>query len=740
MKSHKINILAVLLTIILGACHQYDNFTTYFNTYYNMERLRKESEEEFLFQEEKKRIKPRVIVPETKMYLPEPREKGLPPFLDEYVISKQKRQAVNVKLDSIIIKGSKILSKHPKSDYIQQTLYLMGVSFFYQNLWLNAQIKCSELIDRYPDGELSPDAHILLAKSLLIQRKFEAGKLVLSRTVDVAWQLKRYDILSEAFRIEAELAMFQKDYEEAVRPYKQAIIQSDDDEMKAKWQFDMASIMFRIGRFEQAEKQFKKVHEYKPDYITQFEAYVYQASSLSRMGKFDEAEEILGKIESDGKFEEWKASVYSERMNIYRLKDSVELFKSAEKFSDTTYVGNDAIAAVYYEKGLDYFDNQDYANARMYFGKSRNVASPVSKKASQVYKLLEQWNSKKAAITPKLKILNEENKLPDSEKLELAKNMYEMARVQEQLGNLDSAEFYYNSSTTITIPEEEESARYYYAYARFVEKKEPLKTDSLMELIVQRYPLTEYGQDAIKRLGYTENFVIDSLKELYNSGLHLWQNKEHKFALIQLSKVFNYYPISDLAPKSLYTIGWIYEKDLCIYDKALEYYKLLQRLYPESEYAKDIRRMVDYATIMKAGEKIPDSLKPVARKRYHSAIAPLLEFPETEEPEKSTIKKKRKESVEASDIFSDPTKIFKDMLESIPDADELLEEPGKMLKSVSSTDSLKKLLPGVNLPDPFKDLKTGEETKEPESGEKGEPKKEEVPPEPGKPEEIKEKK
>ena len=710
MKRFKINILAIVSIFVFIGCKQWDNFTTYFNTYYNMERLLKESEEEFTFQEEKKRIKPRVIVPDTKINLPEPREKGLPPFLNEFVVTKQQRQAVNVKLDSIIIKGSKILSKHPKSDYIQETLYLMAVSFFYQNLWLNSQIKCSELIDRFPDGKLSPDAHILLAKNLLIQRKFEAGKTVLSRTVDVAWQLGRYDILSEAFRIEAELAIFNKDYDEAVRPYKQAIIQSDDDAMRAKWQFDMAAIMFRIGRFEQAEKQFRKVHDYEPDYITQFEAYLFQASSLSRLGKFDEAEAILKKLEDDGKFEEWKSNVYSERMNIYRLKDSVEDFKNAEKFSDTAYVGNEAISGVYYEKGMDYFEKQDYSNARLYLGKSRNVSSPVSKKASQVYKLLEQWNTKKTAINPKMKRLEADSALTEPEKMELARDLYEMARVQESLGNMDSAGYYYLASTTITIPRDDQSARYIYAYARFLEKQEPQISDSLLELLVMRYPLTEYGQDAINRLGYTENFVVDTLKELFNSGVHLWQNKEYEFSILQLSKVFNFYPLSPLAPKAIYTIGWIYEKDLCIYDRATEYYRLLGELYPSSEYAHDIRRTVDYATIMQKGGVIPDSLKLRHRTRYIPKVEPLLTMPDPEELEKKMGKKKRKESIEATDVLSDPTKMFKDLLESIPDADEILEESGKMLETITTPDSLKNLLPGVNLPDPLKDLKKNDST------------------------------
>ncbi|MFC2130270.1 tetratricopeptide repeat protein [Bacteroidota bacterium] len=701
---NKITLLtALLLAVSLSGCHQWDNFTTYFNTYYNMERILKECEEEFEYQDEKKRIQPRVYVPDTKIKLPEPRQSGLPPFLTEFVIAKRKRQPVKVKLDSMIIKGSKILSKHPKSDYIQGTLFLMATSFFYQNLWLNSQIKCGELIDRFPDGELSPDAHLLLAKNLLIQRKFEAGKVVLSRTVDIAWQLERYDILSEAFRIEAELAMFQNDYEEAVKPYKQAIIQSDNGEMRAKWQFDLAALVFRMGRFELAEKLFAKVHYFDPDYITQFEAFLYQASSLSRLGKYEEAEEILNDLESDGKYEEWVSNVFAERMNIYRLKEMDEDFQKGESYSDTTYVGNPALAAVYYEKGLDYFSGQDYSNARLYFGKARSVANPVSKKAGQIYNLLDQWNRIRASIIPKMKKIDEKRSLTKTEQGELALNMYEMGRVQEQLGNIDSAEYYYLSSTTITIPENIESARFYYSYARFLEEKAPLQSDSLLEIIVERYPLTEYGQDALIRLGYTEQFVIDTVTELYNSGIHLWKNKEYDFAIVQLSKLFNYYPQSPLAPKAIYTIGWILEKDIELYDQALEYYKLLIVLYPQSEYAGDMRRTADYASLIQDSLDIPDSLKSPHRTLYHPKIHHLYALPDPEKIERKS-KMGRPKSIEATDILSDPTSIFDGLLESIPSPGDLLDEGKDMLDKVSSTDSLKNFLPGVNITDPLKGL------------------------------------
>jgi hypothetical protein len=96
----------------LAACHTYDNFTTYFNTYYNSERLMKESENEFEYQDEKKRVMPRTFVVDGELAKSE-EKKGVPPFMTRFIINAQQRQPVSVKLDSIVIKGSKILAKHP---------------------------------------------------------------------------------------------------------------------------------------------------------------------------------------------------------------------------------------------------------------------------------------------------------------------------------------------------------------------------------------------------------------------------------------------------------------------------------------------------------------------------------------------------------------------------------------------------------------------------------------------------
>ena len=137
-------VMAVLMALALGSCRHYENFTTLFNTYYNANKLMKEAEEEFEYQDEKKRLLPRVIVPEPKLKIELPRRSGMPPFMQDLIVTRVKRQAVGIKLDSILIKGSKILAHKAGSNYIENTLFLMAKTFFYKEEWLPSQIKCSE--------------------------------------------------------------------------------------------------------------------------------------------------------------------------------------------------------------------------------------------------------------------------------------------------------------------------------------------------------------------------------------------------------------------------------------------------------------------------------------------------------------------------------------------------------------------------------------------------------------------
>lgn len=606
----KYYLTAVAALLLVSGCAFYDNFTTYFNTYYNLERLMKESEEEFEWQDEKLRTTPRVFVPDPQIAEGTMKASETPPFLESFIISKQKLQPVAIKLDSIIIKGSKILSRHPNSAYVEGTLFNMAKSYFYRNEWLPSQIKCGELIDKFPMGDYSPDAHLLYSENLLIQRKFEAGKVMLSRTVDIAWLKERYDILSEAFNLQAELALYEKDMEGAVRPYKQAIAQTEDQEVKARWQVDLAALYYRMSEFDKAAFNFKKTHSYSPDYQAEFEAYLYEAMSLIRLGQKERALEILEDLESDGNNEEWLSYVYGGYMTKVRIYDPEEAWLLAQKHADTTYMMAPMINAVYFEKGMDYFVKDEFEQAKKYFARTRNMRSPVYKASERLYYYLNLWEQKQKEADPLLKQFETDGNLKADSRAYLAKTLFELGRVYDQLGKPIQSLEYYQKAIDVADSKNPETAKYLYVMSLAIRDDNRRASDSLMEIVAEQYSLTEYGSDAMMRMGYTKRFVIDSAAELYTSGRSLRSNGEYGFAIKQLLRVYYEFPKDDHAPKSLYLVGWIFEKDLVNIDSALYYYQLLIKEYPNTLYASDLGPAVDYLLTLRSGADMPDSLKP----------------------------------------------------------------------------------------------------------------------------------
>jgi tetratricopeptide (TPR) repeat protein len=456
-------------------------------------------------------------------------------------------------------------------------------------------------------GDLSPDAHLLLSKTYLIQRKYALGKNMLSRTVDIAWQKKRYDVLSEAFRLMAEQALFDEDVDGAVRPYRQAIAQCDDGELRARWQLELAALYYRLSKFEKAEKEFEKVLDESPELIAVFEAELYRASSLSYQRKFRQAAVILEDLNSNDNYKEWRHAIHAEKMRMMRLDtatsanemDKVE--KEAEKFTGST-----AIPVALFEKAMDYFHAGKYTEAKLYYAKAKAIKSPVSEAAGKYFQLLNEWENKQKQLGKGLTIMDSLKKQDTSLVTEGMKGaecmaMYQLGRIHEQLENADSADFYYLKAATMVSPADTNRPRYLYGLQRRLIAKDPDRADSLMEILAYNYGKTPYGQEARLKLGFTEAVVIDTVAELYISGTRFRATNNYELAIRQFIRIAEGWRESAYAPKALYSTGWIFENKLLNKDSAIYYYRLLVERYPQSDYAKDIRPGVEMALAYQSG-------------------------------------------------------------------------------------------------------------------------------------------
>ncbi|MBL8004752.1 MAG: hypothetical protein JNL36_06625 [Candidatus Kapabacteria bacterium] len=594
----------------------YDNSMVYFNTYYNANRLLNFSEDEFAYADELKRVVPIALTPQRGNFTLFRSTEPIPPFMKDFIIDNTKLMPVKVKVDSIIIKGSKILAQHPKSDFIDKTLYLMATAFFYRSEWVPSQIKCQELIDRYEYSDKMPDVHLLLSKSLIVQRKFPQGRQMLSRTVDIAWQFNRWDVLSQAFRLIAELELFHGNLEEAMRPYRQAIAQSDDDALKARWQADMAALLFREGKFVEAEKEFALVRKYDPDVQATFESLLYEASCKARLGRVNEAQVIIEDLESNRNYDEWASHIHAEKMTISRVLDSAAQYDRQVQFADSAFVGSKALLGQYFERGMDYIDSGDYRKALPYFGRSKSVRSGVFESSTKYYNLLSNWAEQRKSVDAFFNEPRHLDAMIDSINVPFALNLYELCRIHEQLGNFDSSLSYVNYALKFCPKKNLETARLLFAKQRLMKQgfgKIPVEMeredycDSLLEVIAFNYPTTDHGREAKVLLGLTDEAIIDTAKELYTSGLYFRKIGSHATAINKFESLVELFPRSTYTARALYTLGWTFEHNIRNLDSAIFYYNMLVQRYNFSEYTTEISPSLMYALAHKDKK---DTVKP----------------------------------------------------------------------------------------------------------------------------------
>lgn len=581
--------LLVLLaaTLTFGGCQSVRNFTTYYNLFYNMERIMDEAEEELLYIREQKAPEPTYHIAFDDALL-----KGSLTYnhLERRSMTIEEMRANKVKLDSIVIKGSKLLARAPNSDYVDDGVFYISKSYFYQREWYPSQKKAEELIKNFPDSKWLPDAHIVLAMDLLHQGDPERALTTLSRAIDVGWAHKRIDILIEAFRLNADIHLANGNVDEAIRPFERAVQLSDNEEDRARWYYEIGVVLFRNGQFEKSLAAFERTLEQSPDVFTQFQAGLQRAVALRQLGRVDEATAQLEELRDNGNFESWRGLVEIEQLNL-AAQTGQRIDDSTMTAVDSAYPGKSYAAYGIYERGIKAFRAGEYNEALGNFQKVQSMPVPFQRKAQRFAMLLGQYNEHHA----KVDALNgyPVNPFPDSVRNKLSDSYYNLARLFTVFQRADSSVVYYALAEASATDGSLSKARVLYALASVARAEgRERESDSLLEILVQGYALTDFAADARRTLGYTDYAKRDTMEERYLSGTAFMRTGDDAHALAQFHRVIHDAPESDFALKSYYAAGLIFEH-VPNRDSAFTYYSEILNRFPLSEQAETVRPIID---------------------------------------------------------------------------------------------------------------------------------------------------
>ncbi len=621
----------IISSFILNSCavsnffkKGFENFTTYFNIYYNASRIFNEAETELLKQQK------------------------------DIFTTKEIAPGGNVtnKFVQVIEKCSKILQYHQNSSFVDDALFMIGKAYYYQREYPSAIRKFSELMATFPDSKYALEAKLWIGRSYAKTIEVDRALKLLNEVYQEAKDEDNEEVRSYALLEILKIYFKRNNYEGIINLGQEFVEISDDDEIIAQVLMQIGNSYAKLGQLDKALENFSKVKKYTSDYYYIFKSQIEYAKILREKERYEEAQSILDNLYSESLFNEYKD--YTELEYAYlslSQKDTAEALSYFIKV-DTTYQSKETAGIAQYELA-NYLENVlgNLDSAKYYYDKSLRSQIPDDLKKNAQFKsnLLNRYKNLWTSIKnlekqiPILRTFPVDTTYPKFQEVEIDSSMLNdsayladlqeyfeekrradslyaeklkrdtltfqanlktadslevnIARLKFDLATLfivdynkpDSA-YRYLKEIVEKYPDKDFSERAFYALASYYETiGEKEKADSLYRFIYDNFIDSEISRIIAKKMKLPPRVSKNDLPDLeYRQAEELIEQKKYNEAIDKLYQIYKKYEKTDYAPKSLLMIGHIYENKLSLYDSAYSLYKTLKDKFPQSLFTQRI--------------------------------------------------------------------------------------------------------------------------------------------------------
>lgn len=286
----------------------------YYNTFYNIKKKFREAEKEQAARAQSTLTTPGV--PGAPGSLPPPRgsSSGSSVGTDKY--------------RKVIETGSKLLEFYPKSRWVDDTLLLMGISYYRTQDWARAERKFVEIITLYPKSKHVGQARLWKARALKEQRRTDEALRELEESMPL--------IDDEAERaacqaLMGELLFSRQEWQQAAEQYASAIDKLPGSEQSLLAN-DLGICYYQLSDFSSAQKYFLRAAARLGDKASAFQSYILATRSATAMGEFESARKTLLTLRSSSRFADYVTEIDIElaqlAVNSGKVEDGVKLFQA----------------------------------------------------------------------------------------------------------------------------------------------------------------------------------------------------------------------------------------------------------------------------------------------------------------------------------------------------------------------------------------------------------------------------
>lgn len=328
---------------------RYDNFTAYYNTFYNAERVFDEGYDGI--GQSNDRID---------------RSEFLPVFVRPESGSRARE------FESAIEKSADVLRDHPDSKWVDDALLLIGKSYFYRENYVGAIQKFREVTSLGTGREA--EGRFWLARTLIVSGAFDEAEAVLlaalaDEELDRRWT-GRYRLAL------GELNVIEQDWAAAATELAAGLDDVNDDDLSARAWFTLGQVYEKLDRYEDASKAYRNVRSSGASYELSYAA-AYSANRVEGFyGDVEEALSNVRKMERDDKNLEYQSELRLLRAQILqrsgRDEEAFAIYSDLLYNPNRTITLNGLLGRIHYSLGELYRDiDGDYVLAAAHFDTAR---------------------------------------------------------------------------------------------------------------------------------------------------------------------------------------------------------------------------------------------------------------------------------------------------------------------------------------------------------------------------------
>ncbi|MEO0131563.1 MAG: tetratricopeptide repeat protein [candidate division WOR-3 bacterium] len=455
--------------------------------------------------------------------------------------------------EKAIEKSAKVISKYPRSRYVPNALFIIGMSYYYLGEYSKAIAKFDNLLLIFPETKLNYQVNYYYAQALIANRDYENALVRLKELIRDETQKIPGSLKAEVLYKLAELHYLREEYQEAQNVLTQLITEYPKSVVYFPALVSLGKVQQALGNYSDATATYKKgqtliERRYPKVVLDTLSVYNELLVNLAKVyiiaGQESLGRAMLDKLVSEDSLKSTQKTLNDEvYLSLGKLFTQMNNLNEANKYFKKVKSPPAVIEAQWFL--ANNYETQGQFDSAYHYYQAVLTRRETTNFTTQAKIRLELLKSLKDTTVANIGL-----KIDSSRKIVNIVNIPE----NDANNNLEDTSF---SDVTKTL----------------------LSQDSLKNVY-------EINPDSAK--------IQFQLAEIYHLNL-----KDYTKALVEYEKVYLKYPKSSYAPKALLAQAWIYKNifgaDSSNNNDHLKYetiLKIIIKEYPNTEYAREAQKML----------------------------------------------------------------------------------------------------------------------------------------------------